>query len=239
MADDSIASDSRLAPTLAGLRLGALVVWPIVPTVLLYGLAFGVLGAAAGLSALETTLISGLVNAGAAQMASLQAWSDPVPLLAVCLTTAAMNARYLLLGAALRPWFGRLPGWQSYGTLFLMGDGNWALTMRELRGGRGDLGVLLGSGIVLWLGWVGATLAGHLFGALLGDPAGLGIDFLLPAFFATLAVAFFRRRGSALPLAVGVMTAVLVERLVAGPWYILAGALAGSLAGGLRGVPQS
>lgn len=213
----------------AGLRGSSV----IMPTVIFYGLAFGVLASNAGLSELESLLFSALVNAGGAQMASLQAWGEPVPVLAVVLTTAAMNARYLLLGAALRPWWRGLPGWQTYGSLFVLGDGNWALALRERSAGRDDAAFLVGVGAVAWVGWASSTLAGHLLGGLLGDPARFGLDFMLGAFFAALAVGFFRSRASALPLVVGIGVAILVERLVPGPWYILAGATAGAIAGGL------
>ena len=54
-------------------------------------------------------MFSGVVYAGGAQMASLGAWADPLPLFLLMLTTLAMNSRYLLLGAALRPGLGHLP----------------------------------------------------------------------------------------------------------------------------------
>lgn len=213
----------------------------LLPTLVVYGFAFGVLAGSKSLSALESMLFAGLVYAGGAQMASLQAWAEPVPILAVVLTTAAMNARYLLLGAALRSWYGQLPLWQSYGSLFFMGDANWAMALREQRAGRLDAAYMVGTGFPCWLVWIAATWAGHAFGSLLGDPQRLGIDFLLAAFFAALTVNFFRMGGGAtvLPLAVGVVTAVIVERLIPGPWYILFGALAGSVVEGLRHDPRS
>ena len=202
--------------------------------VTLFGAAVGVIASAAGLSVAEAVLMSGWVFSGSAQMATLQAWSDPLPLLAVCLTTLAMNARYLLLGAALRPWFAGLPAYQSYTSLFVLGDGNWALALRERAEGRDDAAYLAGSGALLWFVWAAATAAGSVFGQILGDPKRFGVDFMLAAFFATMAVAFFRQARGILPLIVGVVAAIIVERLVAGPWYILAGALAGSLAGAIR-----
>lgn len=211
----------------------------LMPTVVFYGLAFGVLASAKGLSALEAAMLSGLVNAGGAQMASLQAWTEPLPILAVVLTTAAMNARYLLLGAALRPWWGGLPAYKSYGSLFVLGDGNWALALREQAAGRDDAAFLTGVGFCSWFAWVGGTVAGHTFGSLLGDPQRLGLDFMLGAFFAALAVGFFKSRTAVLPLIVGIAVAVPVERWVPGPWYILAGALAGAIAGGLVHGPKA
>jgi predicted branched-subunit amino acid permease len=227
---------NRAPFTPRGLRAGAIGVTPLIPTIGMYGVAFGIMAGAAGLSTLEAAFLSGWVNAGGAQMASLQAWGDPVPILAVCLTTLAMNARYLLLGATLRPWFGGLPGSRVYTSLFVLGDGNWALAMREHAQGRNDAAFLLGSGIVMWLTWVSATAIGHAFGAIMTRPERFGIDFMLAAFFAAMALDFYRAAKGLLPLVVGVATAIVVERLAAGPWYILAGALAGSLAGALRHV---
>lgn len=200
----------------------------------MYGMAFGVMAAATGIGLAEAMALSGWVNAGGAQMATLQAWDDPVPLLAVCLTVLAINARYLLLGAALRPWFGGLPAWQSYLSLFVLGDANWALSLREHADGRDDAAFLLGSGAVLWLVWVGATAAGYIFGQALGDPRRFGVDFMVAAFFASMAVAFVRRAGDVAPLLVGMAAAIVIERTVPGPWYILGGAMAGSLVGALR-----
>lgn len=217
-----------------GVRSGARAAMILAPGVAMYGAAFGVMAQAAGLSVFEAAFMSGWMNAGGAQMATLQAWADPIPLLAVCLTTLAMNARYLLLGAALRPWFSGLPAHQSYTSLFVLGDGNWALALREFAAGRRDAAFVLGSGLVLWLVWVGMTAAGHLFGQVLGNPQRFGLDFMLAAFFITMAMVFVRQARDIAPLIVGLVVAVAVERLVAGPWYILAGALAGSLVGALR-----
>ena len=180
------------------------------------------------------------VNAGSAQMASLQIWAEPIPVLTLVLTVLAMNSRYVLLGAALRPHFGALPAWQMYPTLFVMGDGNWALTLHEINERRRDAGFLLGSGLLTFAIWLGAVVIGQLFGLVLGDPRRYGIDFLLAAFFATLSVGFFRaHRGVVRRWCVAIAVAIVVQKLVPGPWYIFAGALAGSLAGAFRRVDQA
>lgn len=222
--------------TLQGFRAGAIAGGALAPGVALYGVAIGVIAAASGLTVIEATLMSAWVFSGSAQMASLQAWADPLPLVAIAFTTVAMNARYLLLGAALRPWLAGLPPSLSYSSLFVLGDSNWALAMREHAEGRNDAAFLVGSGIMTWLTWVGGTIAGALFGQVLGDPKHLGLDFFLAAFFATMAVAFFRQARGVVPLVVGIAVAVAVERMVEGPWYILAGALAGSLVEAIRHV---
>lgn len=218
-----------------GARKGLL----LAPSLIAFGLAVGVLAASKGLSVLEIALMSAWVYAGGAQMASLQVWTEPLPLLALVLTVLAMNARYVLLSASLRPPYGSLPFWQVYPALAILGDGNWALTMREANERRPDAGFLLGSGIVMFVPWIAASVAGHLFGQVLGDPRRLGIDFMLAAFFATMAVGFFRAARRIAPLIVAIAVAIAVQKLVAGPWYLFAGALAGSLAGALRHVDKT
>jgi 4-azaleucine resistance transporter AzlC len=223
--------------TSRGFQAGALAVWPMLPGLLMYGVTFGIMAGTVGLSALEATLFSGWIYAGGAQMASLQAWADPVPLFSVCLVTLAMNARYLLLGATLRPWLDPLPGYQVYPSLFVLGDGNWALALREHDEGRRDAAFLLGSGLAMWLTWMSSSLAGHAFGQILGEPRALGFDFMLAAYFATMIIGFMARSNDVSPLIAGVLTAIIVQRTVPGPWYILAGALAGSLIGAWRHDP--
>ena len=207
----------------------------IAPTLIAFGLGVGLLAASKGLSVSEIALMSAWVYAGGAQMATLQVWTEPLPVFALVLTVLAMNARYILLSASLRPYFGTLPFWQVYPGLAIFGDGNWMLQMREFNEGRRpDAGFLLGSGLVMILPWTASTVAGHLFGQILGDPRRFGIDFLLAAFFAVMAVGFFRTARNIAPLIVAIAVAILVQKLVAGPWYLFAGALAGSLAGALH-----
>ena len=224
------------AGVIEGARKGIL----IAPTLIAFGLAVGVLAASKGLTVPEIALMSAWVYAGGAQMATLQVWAEPLPLFALMLTVLAMNARYVLLSAALRPPFGTLPAWQVYPGLAIFGDGNWALQMREINEGRRpDAGFLLGSGLVMFIPWIASTVVGQMFGQVLGDPRRLGIDFMLAAFFAMMAVGFFRVARSVAPLVVAIAVAVVVQKLVAGPWYLFAGALAGSLVGAWQHVDKT
>ncbi len=217
--------------TRAGVRRGLRSVAPLMPGVVMYGASFGVLSAAAGIVWPEALLFSAWVNAGGAQMAALQAWAHPLPIAALVLINLAMNSRYVLLGAALRPTFGALPARQIYPALFVLGDGNWALMLREQASGRNDAGFLFGSGLAMYLGWVVATMAGHSLGSLLARPERFAIDFVVSAFFATVTVGFYRGRRSLVPLFAGAAGAIVAQRSGAGPWTLLLGALAGSLVG--------
>jgi predicted branched-subunit amino acid permease len=200
----------------------------------IYGVAFGLLADQAGLSMLATMAMSILVYSGSAQMVGLQAWADPIPLATIAAAIVAVNARYFLLGAALRPWFGSLPAAQSYGSLFFLGDGNWAPGMREYQEGRRDAAFLLGAGLTMFAGWVGGTGAGHELGQVLGDTKRLGLDFILPGYFVIMAFGLWRGKADLLPLAAASLAALVAQHLVEGQWYMLIGALAGSLAAALN-----
>jgi predicted branched-subunit amino acid permease len=200
----------------------------------IYGVAFGLLADQAGLSMLATMAMSILVYSGSAQMVGLQAWGDPIPLATIAAAIVAVNARYFLLGAALRPWLAPLPAVQSYGSLFFLGDGNWAPAMREYYEGRRDAAFLLGAGFTMFAGWVGGTGAGHELGQVLGDTRRLGLDFILPGYFVVMAFGLWRGKADLLPFAAASIAALVAQHLIAGQWYMLVGALAGSLAAAIR-----
>jgi predicted branched-subunit amino acid permease len=210
---------------------GAVLIWVMMPSIVLVGIVFGVLASTVGLTLVESAAFSGSVYAGGAQMASLQGWADPVPLVFVCLTTAAVNSRYVLMGATLRSFLAHRPAPLVYGTLFFLVDATWILAMRDRDKGYDWVGYLLGGGFVMWVVWIASTMAGHAFGQLIGDPHAYGFDFMLAAFFATAGVSFWRHSRRVAPLIVALAVAILVQKLVPGPWYILIGALAGSLVG--------
>lgn len=205
----------------------------------IYGLAFGLLADQTGLSLAAAIAMSALVYSGSAQFVALQAWGDPIPLAAIAGAIVAVNARYFLLGAALRPWFQTLSPVKSYSCLFLMSDGNWAPAIREFQAGRMDAAYMIGVGLTLYTSWIAATAIGHALGHAIPDPKRFGLDFVLLAFFVVLAVALWRGKSDLLPLGVAAVTALLVEHFVPGQWFMIAGALAGSAAAALRPVEKT
>ncbi|MFW5935517.1 MAG: AzlC family ABC transporter permease [Halolamina sp.] len=212
-----------------GAREGFVRCLPIAAGVGGYGLVFGVVARQSGLSVAEAALMSATVFAGAAQLIAVELWADPIPIAAVLTTTVVVNARYVLMGAALRPWFARLRPVESYGSVFFLIDETWALAMGELSGGSGRGAFMLGSGIAAWLFWVGATAVGATVGAAIGDPSRYGLDFVLPAIFIAIAVGLWEGKSTLLPWLVALVVAVVAADALPGRWYILAGGVAGSL----------
>jgi len=218
----------------AGLLAGVRRSLPVALSVAAYGAVFGVLARQAGLSVEEAGLMSGLVYAGSAQFVALGLWTTPLPIATLVLTTLVVNLRLLLMGATMRTWFAGVRPRRTYSTLFFLTDESWALTLRWFEEGGRDAAFLLGSGLTIFVAWLGATLVGHTAGALLRDPARWGLDFAATAVFAALLVARWKGRADVLPWVTAALVAVGVERVVPGKWYILAGGLAGSLIGAVR-----
>ena len=222
--------------TRASLLDGAAAIGVLAPGIMLYGVVFGVLSGQLGITLLEAIFFSGWVYAGSVQMALLQGWTTPLSITFLCLTTLAMNSRYVLMGAALRPHLAGAPPGQTAAALFFLADGNWTLAMRRPDSERPGVAFFVGSGLAMWVVWVGATIAGHAFGQVITRPRDFALDFLLGAFFAGSAVHMWNRSRRLMPFLVGAGVAILVARLWPGPWYILAGALAGSLVGAFQRV---
>jgi 4-azaleucine resistance transporter AzlC len=178
--------------------------------------------------------MSALVLAGAAQFVALGLWVSPLPTLAILLTTLVVNARHLLMGAALRPWLARLSARKTYASAFFLSDESWALTLRQFATEKTDGAFLLGSGLALFAAWTGATLLGRVAGTALGDPARWGLDFTFTALIVALLIGMWKGKSSLLPWITAALVAVATAHWLPGKWYILLGGIAGSLIGAVR-----
>jgi 4-azaleucine resistance transporter AzlC len=215
----------------AAVRLGARRSVPILLGLIPFGLVIGVMAQGQGLSLAEAGLMSALCFAGSAQLLALGHWGVPAPILAASVAAFVINLRLALMGPVLAPWLDRVRGWRLWGSLFLMVDQNWALSVEHMRRGEGDAGFLFGSGVLIWVTWVATTLAGHVLGSLVQPSPGHPLFFAALAVFVALLVPMWRGRSDVVPWLVAAGAATLASRLLPGSWYILIGALSGGLAG--------
>ena len=228
----------QVSLTRDGCVAGARLTLPLLPSIVVFAGAFGSLAAQKGMSWHETLTMSGIVFAGASQLVAIELWREVWSLpavLEVMAVTAFINARLILMSAALQPWLRHASGPRQALMLFLLTDANWLLGMRYRQDGGQDLGVYLGSGALLWVVWVAATLPGYLAGALVPEPRRFGLDLLLPIFFCAMLVPLWRGVRPAVPWAVAGCVALAVQALAPGYAFIIAGALAGALTGAVLG----
>lgn len=225
--------------TMAGTMRGIRASLPLAASVFVYGLIFGLLARTAALSFSEAMLMSALVYSGSAQMVAVNAIeAGRIPAggaaLAVMTTIILLNARYLLYGAALRPWLGQVRPLQSYGSLAVLGDGNWILSMKAEEAGERDGGYVFGSGVAMFLPWMGGTAAGMLAAGFAANPRALGLDFMLVTFSAALAAGLVKGRGDLKVLFAAALAAIIADRLLPPGFAVISAAAAGGLVAWLR-----
>jgi len=230
-------SEKKSPPwTLAGFNLGMRLALPVLPGMIAFGLAVGATAARKGFSFVESLAMNVFVYAGMSQLVAMEAWPERVTLgamAALMVLMVTVNARMLLMGAALYPWLGASPPWKIYPTLHVLADPSWIIAMRYRANGGSDAGILLGSSVLLAVAWVGASCLGYIGGTLIADPRRYGIDLVMPIFFAAMLIPLWRGRRPAIAWVVAGVVAVTVHQLAGGWWFIVAGAIAGSVVGGL------
>lgn len=220
--------------TLAAFRQGALAVLPFVPGIAAFSMAYGTLAARKGMTLFETVLMTSTVFSGLLQMVVLEGWPETLTAGAIAgmvAITLLVNARYIMIGATLRPLLGGHPARKVYPSLFFLVEPAWLMTLRYCDKGGRDPAYLLGGGVTMYSVWVTTAIPGYIAGAAVGNPQQFGIDLVVPAFFVAMMVPLWRGVWRSWGLIVGAIAAVLTEYLLGGYWYLIVGALAGCLAG--------
>jgi branched chain amino acid efflux pump len=204
---------------------------PVVASIILgaavgaFGVSFGVLAVASGLSVAKTCALSLLVFTGASQFAAVGvvgAGGSPAAALASALLLAARNSAYgLVLAPDISgPWWRRLVAAQ------LVLDESTAMATAQA-GRRDRVRAFWATGIAVFVCWNIGTLLGALGGGVIGDPAALGLDAAFPAGFLVLIGPHVRRLdGKVVALLGAAIAFVLVPLAPPGVPIIAAGAAA-------------
>jgi 4-azaleucine resistance transporter AzlC len=174
------------------IRDGIRAALPLAPSPILFGLSYGVLADATGFGPAAAVVMSATTFAGAAQFASLSVLDAGGTIAAAVLAAIFLNARYVAISVTVASIF---PGGRPRRLLEsqTIVDESWALSGRR---GRFEWPILVGSGIVFYVLWVGSTAAGTFVGGILEDPNALGLDAAFAALFLALAVPYLRERRS-------------------------------------------
>jgi len=202
-----------------------------------YGISFGVLAVASGLSPAQACVMSMLVFTGASQFAFvgvLAGGGGAVAAMGPAVMLAVRNAAYGLSLTSILP--ARLRDRALAAHLVIDETTAMARAQSEPDAARR---AFLATGVSVWVFWNAGTLAGALLGGGIGDPSTLGLDAMFPAAFLALLAPQLRRRGAPVAAAAGVVIALaLVPFAPAGVPIIaaLAGVVPGVLtARGVRG----
>lgn len=218
--------------TRAGMTRGVIDVAPLLLGVVPVGAIYGIAALEKGLSPIEVILTSAMIFGGASQFLAIELWQYPLPVVSLVVTVLAVNARHLVMGAALTPWLSKASDRKVFPSLYFMTDEIFGLMMKSQRAGRQpEIGEMLGAGIIFYLTWVGSTAIGVIFGAIITDPQAYGLDVLGVCFFVALLMAFWSGKADILPWAVAAGVSLAVGAVMTGSLNVIFGAVAGVAVG--------
>lgn len=200
-----------------------------------YGLSYGVLAVAAGLSPLLATLSSVIVLAGGSQFAFvgvLAAGGNPM---AGAVSGLLLNVRYLAFGLAVAPHLGGGRLLRRLTDAYLIVDESVAAALSSRDGQQARRHRVVGVAVVI--GWIGATALGAYGGQLIGDPEVWGLDAAFPAGFFALLAPWLRQRRGQIAAVVGAALALLLTPLTPPGVPIIAAGLGALVA--MRLMPEA
>lgn len=195
-----------------------------------YGVVFGVVAGPAWGSC-RAILGSALIYSGSVQFAAAELVAQGGSASAVILAAAILNTRNVVLGAVLRSRV-REGFVRRAGVAFLMDDESFGLAVASARSAAK---VVLGTGTIFFVAWVGGTALGAFAGSgtvLFADAASA----MFPVLFVGLAaISVEDRTGIVRTLAAGMGSLALVYAFPAVREFVpVAAAIAASLVGGRR-----
>jgi 4-azaleucine resistance transporter AzlC len=149
-----------------------------------YGVSFGAVSVASGLSLAQTCVLSLLMFTGASQFALvgvLAAGGTPFSGTATALLLGTRNTLYGLRLARLLDW----RGWRRVLASHVLIDESTAMSVTRASTPAARTG-FLATGLSIFVLWNLATLAGAVAGTALGDPRSYGLDAAVGAAFLAL-----------------------------------------------------
>ena len=212
---------------------GARNTFPLLLGAFPFGLIYGALAVASGLSKGAAMAMSAIVFAGSAQFVALGLVAAGAPLLIIFLTTFIVNLRHMLYSATLLPYLKNLPQRWRIPLAFWLTDETFAVTIHRVR--EGDASPFrhwfqLGSSLAMYLNWQLWCLVGLILGDRIPDASSWGLDVAMPIAFIGMTIPFVKN----MPMVVCVLTAGASALLTVGLPYklgIVLSALVGILAG--------
>jgi 4-azaleucine resistance transporter AzlC len=213
----------RLSPQRAALVEG----WPVLLSVVVVGIPFGIVARQSGLSPAEIVAMSVFVFAGASQFAMVQLFREGVGWPLVVATVFLINLRHLLMAAALRPHFAQVPVARRLAAAYVLTDEAFAMAIGWFRRGRTEVAYYATFAVALYVLWNVATVIGMLLGPSIGEPRRFGVDFAITATFIAIVVLGVRRRSDGVvALGAALLAAVLAYAGASVVAVVTAGALA-------------
>ena len=200
------------AARISGWRRGVLEASPIVMGYIPVGFAYGVLAQKAGISPLNTILMSVIVYAGASQFIAVGLFAAQLPALTIVLTTFVVNLRHMILSSALAPYLQQWRKKELAAFAFHVTDETFAIHSTRFPLGVPPKSEAFALNVTAQLSWICGSWLGVVAGQLIPDIKPLGLDYALPALFIALLVLQIQHRFHIIvALLTGILAVVLLQ----------------------------
>ncbi|WP_282339515.1 AzlC family ABC transporter permease [Pseudomonas sp. PS02288] len=199
-----------------------------------FGIIFGSLAGAAGLTPWQTLGMSALVFAGSAQFIAISLLTSGATLAVVLLTTLVVNLRHALYSASLQPFVRHLPKRWRVPLAFWLTDEAFAVVQHryaETDTSPHKHWYFLGAELAMYVNWLLCTFAGMVFGQAVPNIGAWGLDFAMLATFIGIVVPMLKNRPQ---LAAALVAAAVALACHALPYKL--GLMAAALSGIVVGV---
>lgn len=190
-----------------------------------YGLSFGALGTAAGLSVAQTWAMSVLMFTGGSQFALLGVLSGGGSGVSGAASAVLLGARNALYAARLKQLLGLHGLRKLLGAQLIIDESTAVAVSNEQRGVRAGRFGFWSTGLSVFVLWNLATVAGAIAGAAVGEPQTYGLDAAAPAAFLALLWPRLTSRAAWLNGTAACLVAIAVVPLVPAGVPILVAAL--------------
>jgi 4-azaleucine resistance transporter AzlC len=210
MTTPATAAPARRREFLGGVRDEAPILLGVAP----FGVIFGALAIAAGLSPAASQAMSSVIFAGSAQFVAAQLFAGSASGFVIVTVVFIVNLRHALYSASVAPHMKHLgPVWKGV-LAYLLTDEAYAVVITHYNQ-PGDAGrkhwYFLGAGLTLWSVWQASTAVGILVGSRI--PANWPLSFMLPLTFIALVVPTLRDRSAILAAVAAGVTGALAMGL--------------------------
>lgn len=207
---------------------------PFVLGAIPFGVSYGILSVQAGLSIIETQLMSIIVFAGAAQFMALGMIQAGVSIPLIIMSTFLINLRHMVMGLSLSPYLAKTGPWWHRILAFGMTDESYIASITHYRKAapeHADPYFALGSSTLLFIGWQLMTITGTLTGSSIANPLDWGLDFAMPATFLVMLLAQITSKRLVVVAITSGIVGTLSYLYVPGKWYIIIATLAACIVG--------
>jgi 4-azaleucine resistance transporter AzlC len=205
-----------------------------------FGVVFGAVGVASGLSPAAVMGFSLFVFAGSAQFVAAGLVAQGLSLPLIVLTTFVVNLRHALYATSLGPHLKKLPQRWLLPLAFWLTDETYAVTIRRYQQAPDNphrQWYQLSSSVSMYLNWQFWTAVGLIAGTKLAGLAEWGLDFAMAVTFIGIVVPLVRSLPMLLCAVVSGTAAALLKGLPSNLGLLaaaLVGIVAGLMAGSLR-----